>query len=381
MDPAPVAAITNHFTCLEDPRVERAKLHLLLDIVVIAICAVVCGADNWVDIENFGKAKQKWLETFLELPNGIPSHDTFGRVFARLDPEQFRSCFLRWIQAVSVVTAGQVIPVDGKTLRRSHDHTLEKGAIHMVSAWASANWLVLGQIKVDDKSNEITAIPELLRVLEIAGCIVTIDAMGCQKEIASQIAKLGADYVLALKENHGRLYEDVTGFFQHAERIGFGKIKSDYHRTVNKGHGRIEIRQCWTISDPEYISTLYDVEEWSKLKSIVKVTAERRVGDKSSLQERYFIASLDGEAEQALYAVRTHWEIENCVHWVLDIAFREDESRVRKGDGAQNMAVLRHIALNLLKQEKTARCGVKAKRLKAAWDEDYLLKVLAGLSE
>ena len=381
MDSTPAATISNHFTRLEDPRIERSKLHLLLDIVVIAICAVICGADNWVDVENFGKAKRKWLQTFLELPNGIPSHDTFCRVFARINPEQFQSCFLSWIQAVSVVTAGQVIPIDGKKLRRSHDRTLGKAAIHMVSAWASANRLVLGQIKVDDKSNEITAIPELLRVLEIADCIVTIDAIGCQKEIASQIVRQGADYVLALKENQGRLYQDVTGFFQYAEQIGFRKIESDYHRTVSKGHGRIEIRQCWTISDPEYISTLCDVEDWSKLKSIVKVTAERRVGDKTSLQERYFIASLDGEAEQALYAVRTHWEIENCVHWVLDIAFREDESRIRKGDGAQNMAVLRHIALNLIKQEKTAKCGVKAKRLKAAWDENYLLKVLAGLSE
>jgi predicted transposase YbfD/YdcC len=381
MDSTPASTISNHFTRLEDPRIERSKLHLLLDIVVIAICAVICGADNWVDVENFGKAKRKWLQTFLKLPNGIPSHDTFGRVFARLDPEQFRSCFLSWVQSVSVVTAGQIIPIDGKKLRRSHDHTEGKAAIHMVSAWASANRLVLGQIKVDDKSNEITAIPELLRALEITDCIVTIDALGCQKEIASQIVEQGADYVLALKENHGRLYEDVTGFFQHAERIGFRKVESDYHRTVSKGHGRIEIRQCRTISDPEYINTLRDVEEWARLKSVVKVTAERNVGDKSSLQERYFITSLDGKAGQALHAVRTHWQIENCVHWVLDIAFREDESRVRKGDGAQNMAVLRHIALNLLKQEKTAKCGVKAKRLKAAWDEGYLLKVLAGLSE
>jgi len=381
MHSTPTGTIRGHFADLEDPRVDRTKLHPLLDIIAIAICAMICGADNWVDVENYGKAKQQWLKSFLRLPHGIPSHDTFGRVFACLDPEQFRDCFLSWIQAVSVITKGQVIAIDGKTLRRSHDRTLGKEAIQMVSAWASANRLVLGQVKVDDQSNEITAIPKLLRVLEIAGCIVTIDAMGCQKEIARQIVKQGADYVLALKENQGRLFEDVEGFFEHAERIGFREVESDWHKTVNKGHGRIEVRQCRTISDPEYIGTLRDLADWPKLRSIVKVTSERRMGDETTMQDRYYISNLEGDAKQSLRAVRTHWEIENCVHWVLDIAFREDDSRVRKGQGAQNLAILRHIALNLLKQERTAKCGTKAKRLKAGWDNAYLLKVLAALAE
>lgn len=381
MDSTANGTIRGHFADLEDPRVDRTKLHPLLDIIAIAICAMICGADTWVDVENYGKAKQQWLKSFLQLPHGIPSHDTFGRVFASLDSEQFRDCFLSWIQAVSVITKGQVIAIDGKTLRRSHDRTQGKESIQMVSAWASANRLVLGQVKVDDQSNEITAIPQLLRVLEIAGCIVTIDAMGCQKEIARQIVEQGADYMLALKENQGRLYEDVTGFFEHAERIGFREVESDRHRTVNKGHGRIEIRQCQNISDPEYIGTLRDLADWPKLRSIVKVTSERRIGDETTVQDRYYIASLEGNARQSLWAVRTHWEIENCVHWVLDIAFREDDSRVRKGNGAQNLAILRQIALNLLKHERTAKCGIKARRLKAGWDDAYLLKVLAGLAQ
>lgn len=380
MNTTPITKIKEHFGTLKDPRVDRTKRHLLLDIVVIAICAVICGADNWVDVENYGKAKQKWLETFLELPHGIPSHDTFGRVFARLSSEQFQHSFLSWIQAVSVITKGQIIAVDGKTLRRSHDRTLGKAAIHMVSAWASANRLVLGQIKVDDKSNEITAIPELLQALEIVGCIVTIDAMGCQKEIAQKIVKQEADYVLALKKNQGRLYEDVSSFFEHAERIGFREVESDYHKTVSKGHGRVETRQCWTISDPDYVGTLRGMEDWPKLNSIVKVVSERRIGDETEAQVRYYISSLAGDAKQSLYAVRTHWGIENCVHWVLDVAFREDDSRVRKGNGAQNLSTLRHLALNLLKHEKTAKCGTKAKRLKAAWDDAYLLQVLASLT-
>jgi predicted transposase YbfD/YdcC len=381
MDSTPVGTIGKHFADLEDPRVDRTKLHPLLDIITVAICAVICGADTWVEVEDYGKAKEEWLKGFLQLPNGIPSHDTFGRVFASLDPEQFEDCFLRWIQAVSVITEGQVVAIDGKTLRRSHDRTLGKEAIQMVGAWASANRLVLGQVKVDEGSNEITAIPELLRVLEIAGCIVTIDALGCQKEIARQIVEAGADYVLALKANQGRLYDDVVGFFEHAERIGFRGVESDWHRTVDKGHGRIEIRQCQTISDPEYIETLCDVADWAELHSIVRVTSERRIGDEATVQDRYYIASLEGDAKESLWAVRDHWGVENCVHWVLDIAFREDDSRVRKGHGAQNLSILRRIALNLLRHEPTAKSGVKARRLRAGWDNAYLLKVLAGLAQ
>ena len=379
MEEQPIASIEQHFSGLEDPRVDRTKLHKLLDIVVIAICAVICGADGWVEVEAFGHAKHKWVKTFLELPNGIPSHDTFGRVFGVLDPDQFQSCFLSWITAVSQVTQGQVIAIDGKTLRRSHDKALGKRAIVMVSAWATANRLVLGQVKVDDKSNEITAIPELLQALDISGCILSIDATGCQKEIAADTVGQDADYVLALKENQGRLYEDVVLLFDDLEASQFSAYEYDHELTVNKDHGRIEIRQCWTIADPEVLSHLRNAGEWEKLTTVAKVQAERHIGTEKTIEDRYYLSSLEGNAQRLLDATRTHWQIENGLHWVLDIAFREDECRIRKEHGAENFATLRHIALNLLKQEKTAKMGVKAKRLRAGWDEDYLLKVLSGL--
>jgi len=375
----PIASIEQHFAELDDPRIDRSKLHNLLDIVVLTICAIICGADDWVAVEMFGNAKHDWLKKFLELPNGIPSHDTFGRVFAALDPDQFQSCFLNWISAVSEITQGQVIALDGKTLRRSHDKRLGKKAIVMVSAWATANGLVLGQRKVDEKSNEITAIPELLQALEISGCIVTIDAMGCQKEIAADIVDQGADYVLALKENHGNLYDDVELLFDDLEESQFSAYEYDYERTVSKGHGRIEIRQCWTISDPDVLRFLRGAQEWEKLTSVVRVQAERRTTQKTTIEDRYYLSCLAGDAQKLLDVTRTHWGIENSLHWVLDIAFREDECRVRKGYAAQNLATLRHIAVNLLKQEKTAKVGTKSKRLRAGWDEDYLLKVLSGL--
>jgi predicted transposase YbfD/YdcC len=371
------ASISEHFSDLEDPRLERRKRHLLSDIVVIAICGVICGAETWVDIENFGKAKLKWFKQFLELPNGIPSHDTFGRVFNCLDAEQFQRCFVGWMQGVSDIFKGQVVALDGKTLRRSHDKTIGKGAIHMVSAWALENQLVLGQVKVDEKSNEITAIPQLLESLAISGCIVTIDALGCQKEIAQQIIDQGADYVLALKENQGGLYAAVADLFEYAHETDF--TDCDYHKAIDKGHGRIEIRECWTISAEDYLQFLPNRSAWSGLQTIVMVKSERRIGHETSLQVRYYISSLATSAKQHLKAVRGHWGIENQVHWILDVAFREDDCRIRKGYGPQNFAILRHIALNLLKQEKTAKCGIKAKRLKAGWDEKYLLKVLAGL--
>lgn len=376
MEQNPAATIAEHFSELEDPR-RYNKRHLLHDIIVIAICAAICGADDWVAVEDFGHAKQSWFEEFLELPHGIPSHDTFGDVFRVLDSDQFRRGFIQWVQAVNEVTGGQIVPIDGKKLRRSHDKTLGKNAIHMVSAWAAENHVVLGQIKVDDKSNEITAIPQLLDLLEISGCIVTIDAMGCQREIARKIVEdKDADYVLALKGNQGGLFEDVKGLFEHAQEVGFENC--EHYRTEEKGHGRREVRECWTASDSESLASIQSLADWQDLRTVIMVKSERFVGDKRSEESRYYISSLSGDAEQALEAVRGHWGIENKVHWVLDIAFREDDCRIRKGNGAQNFAILRHIALNLLKQEKTAKCGVKNKRLKAGWDESYLLKVLSG---
>lgn|SRR5574337_966178 len=378
MPTSPLASFQVHFAKVEDPRVERTRQHELLDIIVIAICAVICSADTWVDVEAWGNAKLDWLRKYLPLPNGIPSHDTFGDVFGRLKPEQFETSFLSWVQAVMGATSGRIVAVDGKTLRRSHDRRLGKGAIHMVSAWATANHLVLGQVKVDNKSNEITAIPALLEMLEVAGCIVTIDALGTQTEIAQTIVDQGADYVLALKENQGHLYEDVVATFDEAEQRQFEQVPHTYAKSTNKGHGRIEIRECWVIERFDYIEALRDWAKWAGLQSLIMIRAERRSGDQVSVERRYHISSLSGQAQHLLPLIRGHWSIENELHWCLDVAFREDDSRVRKGDGAQNFSFLRRLALNLLKRETTAKIGLKAKRLKAAWDNGYLLHVLAA---
>jgi predicted transposase YbfD/YdcC len=374
MAEGPSPSITSYFCTLEDPRSDHTRRHKLMDIITIAICGAICGADSWVDLELFGKSNEEWLQGFLELPSGIPSHDTFGQVFAHLDAQQFQDSFQEWVQGVSAVTRGQVIAIDGKTVRRSHDQSLGKNAIHMVSAWAAENRLVLGQTKVAEKSNEITAIPELLALLDVAGCIVTIDAMGCQKEIARLIIEESGDYVLALKENHGQLYQGVQELFADEDLVA---TAGDFHETVNKGHGRLEHRQCWSMADSECLRYLNPQGEWPWLQSVAKVTGERRMGEETSVESRYYISSLPGGAEQLLWAVREHWGIENSVHWVLDIAFREDESRVRKGHGQQNLATMRHMALNLLRRETTSKGGVKAKRLRAGWDPAYLIKVLS----
>lgn len=375
MEQTPVATITEHFSVLEDPRNDN-KRHQLLDIVIIAICAAICGANSWTEVELFGHAKQDWFKRFLELPHGIPSHDTFGRVFALLDAEQFQTCFVEWIQAVEKLSQGQIVALDGKKLRRSHDRTLGKEAIYMVSAWASENRLVLGQRKVDDESNEITAIPQLLDMLEVSGCIVTTDAIGCQTKIAEKIIEKQADYVLVVKENQGRLYETIQELFDNPDEMRW--VDYDYHKMVDKDHGRIEIRQCWTTSDPEYLRYIASLADWKGLQSIAVIQAKRRIGQEKTVKRRYFISSLESNAKLLLHAARTYWEIENKVHWVLDVAFREDDCRVRKGNGAQNFAVLRHIALNLLRREDTAKCSIRAKRLKAGWDHDYLLRVLSA---
>lgn len=371
-----IANIAKHFIELDDPRRDQTKHHNLLDIIVIAICAIICGANHWTEMEIFGQAKHKWFKSFLELPNGIPSHDTFRRVFTLMDPEQFKKCFLSWVQSISQITEGEVIAIDGKQLRRSHDKASGKKAIHMVSAWATKNHLVLGQEKVDEKSNEITAIPRLLEVLEISGCIITIDAMGCQKEIAKQIRTKTGDYVLALKGNHKNLFNDVKNVFKKSFDKSLREINVSYDKTSEVSHGRREIRECWTIS-VEDITDLLRSKGWTDLKTIVCIKSERVLKNKKEEETRYFISSLESNAKKHLQAVRSHWGIENSLHWVLDMSFREDESRVRTGNSPENFAILRHFALNFLKQEKSQNCGIESKRKKAGWDEDYLLKILS----
>lgn len=365
-----------HFSKLEDPRAEHLVDHKLIDIIIIAICAVISGAETWTDIALFGQEREEWLRQFLELPNGTPSHDTLGRVFSLLDPEQFEQCFRRWVASVFEATEGEVVAIDGKTIRRSHDRSCGQEALHLVTAWATSNHLVLGQRKVDEKSNEITAIPELLEVLRLKGCIVTIDAMGTQTEIAERIIQQEANYVLPVKENQAHLLEDVELFFRLAEQNDFSKVDHTYAEMVNKGHGRIEKRQCWAIAGQESLQFLRGHNNWQALQSIAMVRYQRQTAEQTTTEVRYYLSSLPNDAEQLLKAVRSHWGIENSLHWLLDVVLREDDSRIRKRNGPENMALLRRLALNLLKQEKSLERGINGKRLKAALSPDYLLKVL-----
>lgn len=367
-------SITRYFSNLSDPRRDN-KRHKLIDIITIAICGVICNADSFEHIAEFGRAKYEWLKGLLELPHGIPSADTFERVFSRIDPEEFKSCFMEWIQTISRLTKGDVVAVDGKTLRRSHDKSNGKSAIHMVSAWACANGLVMGQIKTREKSNEITAIPQLLKMLEIEGCIITIDAMGCQKYIAETIIDKNADYVFSLKGNQSNLHDDVRLFFQIQKESNFKDELFDYYESVDAGHGKIEIRKYWTTSD---ISWLQGKENWKNLETICMVERERQFEDKTEREISYYMGSIENNAEKFGKAIRSHWAIENSLHWVLDVSFREDESRIRKGNAPENFAVLRHIALNMIKRETSLKKSIKSRRLRAGWDNDYLLKVLVG---
>lgn len=379
MSQQPFASIQTYFANLEDKRDPDLIDHLLIEMVITTICAVICGAENWVDVANWGEEKQQWLRQYLPLENGVASHDTFRRVFLLIEPEQFQACFQQWIQAVFNVTEGQVIAIDGKQLRGSRDVQSGKAAICMVSAWATANEVVLGQRKCEEKSNEIKAIPELLKQLELKGCIVTIDAAGCQKNNATILVKGGAEYILALKENQETMYDDVKFMFDRAHRQEFVGIDSDYHRQVTKGHDRIEIRECWAIDDEACLAFLRQRKRWRKLTSIVMIRSYRKQGQeenqKVTTKESYYISSLPCDAVRILNAKRAHWKIENQLHWVLDVAFDEDHHQL-SGNGAANLAVIRHMALSLLKQEKTAKGGIKAKRLKAAWSTDYLERVL-----
>ena len=364
----PTPSIIHHFSSIEDPRINRQKKHQLQDIFFISICAMICGADNWVAVEEFGLAKEQWFTELLGLAQGIPSHDTFGGVYAAIDSDHFSDCFSRWVADLANITAGEVIAIDGKCLRRSVDKASKKAAIHMVSAGAQQNNLVLGQVKVDDKSNEITALPKLLARLDIAGAVITIDAMGCPKKIAEQIIRQGADYVFSLKGNQGNLHDDVKTFFTSSLSPAVASV------SYEGDHGRIETRAIRATAN---IAWLQERHDWNSLQSIIAVTAKREIGDKVTEETRYFISSLDANDPKRLErVVRAHWAIENNLHWVLDIAFDEDSDRTHKGHSAANLAVIRHIALNLIKAEKTAKVGVKIKRLKAGWDNDYLLRIL-----
>lgn len=360
-------SIYDYFSQIPDPRLERNKKHKLTDIIVLSILAVLCGAESYDSIEEFGKARIGFLEQILQLPNGIPSHDTINRATSMIKPDQFEKVFAQWASSLkNIPSQNEVVAIDGKTVRGSKDSFHNKPAIHIVSAWASQNSLVLGQRKVDGKSNEITAIPELLEMLEIKGCIVTIDALGTQREIAQKIKDNNAEYILALKGNQPYLKQDVESLCKRSK-------PDDENETVEKGHGRIEIRKCEVYSK---IDLLEDIDKWTGFKSVIKITAQREIKDKRTSETRHYISSLNHSAKDFNKYIRQHWGVENNLHWVLDMTFREDEQRKRNKYAAQNFAVIRKIALNLLKKEGSSKLSLKTKRLKAGWDNKFLMKIL-----
>lgn len=368
-------SLVDCFAGIADPRLDRKKRHNLLDILVIAICAVICGAEHWTEVASFGKCKIKWLRSFLELPNGIPSHDTFGRVFAILDPEQLQAAYARWVQGFMRDVDVQHCCLDGKTVRGSRHMPDGKKAIHILSAYAHEYGLVLAQKKVDGKSNEITAIPEVLRSLQLKGALVSIDAMGCQREIARQIRQQGGEYILSLKGNQGKLSAEVERHFACADRDGFTLLDHDSHETVDGGHGRVETRRYDVVGDAGWLDPH---GQWGGLAAVGRVRSERIVNKLKSVEERFYIMSKRISAEHFGQACRSHWSIENSLHWVLDVAFREDECRIHAGYAPENFVVLRHIALHLLKQGTSVKLGIKSRRKVAGWDENYLLELLKG---
>jgi predicted transposase YbfD/YdcC len=366
------------FEGLPDPRMDRTRPHKLVDILVIGLCSQLTGGSGFTDMEVFGKAKQDWLETFLELPEGIPSHDTFNRVFSAIDPYHFLDCFVQWVQGICPTLKDETVAIDGKALRRALNDG--ESIPYIVNAWASENGLVLGQVKVKDKSNEITAIPELLRVLELEGCIVTMDAMGCQKDIAKNIIDKHADYVLALKGNHATVHDEVKEFFKDAVppcatqcADTAEKDAMDFFQTIEKGHGRVDTRRYWISSDLDWFE---DKALWKDLNSIGMVESIRNVKGKRSIERRYYLASLPPDAKRFAKAVRGHWGVENSLHWSLDVTFREDDSRARTMNAAQNVATLRRIALNLVRMDRSKKCSQRQKRIFAALDPDFLKQLL-----
>jgi predicted transposase YbfD/YdcC len=369
----PAVAIVTHFAPLKDPRIERTRLDDLMDIIVIAICAVICGAEGWEDIAKYGHAKRDWLVTFLSLPNGIPSHDTFRRVFCLLDPGAFHECFQRWIDALSAGLGLKRIAIDGKTMRRSFDRAAGKAALHLVSAWATEQHLVLGQVAVDTKSNEITAIPKLLELLDVSGAMVSIDALGCQKEIAAKIRDGGGDYVLSVKDNQPHLLEDIQACFAKGLDTDFAGLDYSYHEECYDGHGRAETHSVYTILNPEGIR---DAALWQDLKAITMVFSERQeTGKEKTAELRYYIGSRAAKAKAYANSIRSHWGIENGLHWVLDVSFDEDGCRMRTDHSPENMALLRRLALCLLKRHG-GKGSIRGKRLQSGWNDEFLLGIL-----